>query len=250
MCVLCMSRKGKVDISAGHGNLSMCWCSSSSSSWCARGTRGSAAHCNRFLFHINCNTIVSNYNMFLTLPAFCWILLQQSLFSWLHHQHHLSTQQIRPFSDFLALVPRLYNYNSITQHKNTNPIQAMSHAISTYIGSTAAHRALASPLLVIRYLPNLVNTTVMMIMIHKIVIVVTSAKLWQVSVAWMAWVLLCRVLCSLLNGIFYLNIRYNFVLTIESSCLLHIYAQFYKVCFHWNLDSKYWNLVALFSQRT
>ena len=68
-------------------------------------------------------------HMFLTLPAFCCILLQQSLFSWLHHQHHLSTQQIRPFSDFLALVPRLYNYNSITQHKNTNPIQAMSHAI-------------------------------------------------------------------------------------------------------------------------
>ena len=24
----------------------------------------------------------------------------------------------------------------------------------------------------------------------------------------------------------------------ESSCLLHIYAQFYKVCFHWNLDRK------------
>ena len=188
--------------------------------------------------------------MFLTLPAFRCILLQQSLFSWLHHQHHLSTQQIRPFSDFLALVPRLYNYNSITQHKNTNPIQAMSHAISTYIGSTAAHRALASPLLVIRYLSNLVNTTVMMIMIHKIVIVATSVKLWQVSVAWMTWVLLCRVPCSLLNGIFYSNIRYNFVLTIESSCLLHIYAQFYKVCFHWNLDRKYWNLVALFSQRT
>ena len=111
-------------------------------------------------------------------------------------------------------------------------------SISTYIGSTAAHRALASPLLVIRYLSNLVNTTMMMIMIHKIVIVLTSIKIWQVSVFWMAWVLLCRVPCSLLNGIFYSNIRYNFVLTIESSCLLHIYAQFYKVCFHWNLDRK------------
>ena len=59
-------------------------------------------------------------------------------------------------------------------------------SISTYIGSTAAQRALASPLLVIRYLSNLVNTTVMMIMIHKIVIVLTSVKVWQVSVASLA----------------------------------------------------------------
>ena len=91
--------------------------------------------------HVECRTLqqvsvphqlqhdCQQLHMFLTLPAFCCILLQQSLFSWLHHQHHLSQQQIRPFSDFLALVPRLYNYNSITQHKNTNPIQAMSHAI-------------------------------------------------------------------------------------------------------------------------
>ena len=68
----------------------------------------------------------------------------------------------------------------------------------------------------------LASTCLMWLWCCTIIIVILSnfLKRESSSLGWHG----CRYrgLCSLLNGIFYLNIRYNFVLTIKSSCLLHI----------------------------
>ena len=169
---------------------------------------------NRFLFHINCNMIVSN-------KCSSHFLLQQSLFSWLLHQHHLSTNKSGHFQTSWLLFARLYNYSlptricvlrkHKTQQYESDPGILLSH-LHIYWSTPRSPR---SRLLVIRYLPNLPNMTL-------VAIIVMLINLWRgsLSLGWHgSW---SRVLCSLLNGIFYSNIRYNFVLTIKSSCLLHI----------------------------
>lgn len=168
---------------------------------------------NRFLFHINCNMIVSN-------KCSSHFLLQQSLFSWLLHQHHLSTNKSGHFQTSWLLFARLYNYSlptricvlrkHKTQQYESDPGILLSHNI---YWSTA--RRPRSRLLLIRYLPNLLNMTSVVI-----VVILINFLRESPSPGWPGcW---SRALCSLLNGIFYLNIRYNFVLTIKSSCLLHI----------------------------
>ena len=94
---------------------------------------------NRFLFHINCNMIVSN-------KCSSHFLLQQSLFSWLLHQHHLSTNKSGHFQTSWLLFARLYNYSLPTrmcfaQTQNTTIwIRSRHLAISQHIlvDSTAA----------------------------------------------------------------------------------------------------------------
>lgn len=101
--------------------------------------------------------------------------------------------------------------HNTTQQYESDPGILLSH-LHIYWSTPRSPR---SRLLVIRYLPNLPNMTL-------VAIIVMLINLWRgsLSLGWHgSW---SRVLCSLLNGIFYLNIRYNFVLTIKSSCLLHI----------------------------
>ena len=97
-----------------------------------------------------------------------------------------------------------------TQQYESDPGILLSHNI---YWSTA--RRPRSRFLLIRYLPNLLNMTSVVI-----VVILINFLRESPSPGWPGW--WSRALCSLLNGIFYLNIRYNFVLTIKSSCLLHI----------------------------
>ena len=112
----------------------------------------------------------------------------------------------------IILFPQESVFCANTKHNNMNPIQASCY-LTTYIGRQRGGHALA--LLLIRYLPNLLNMTSVVI-----VVILINFLRESPSPGWPGW--WSRALCSLLNGIFYSNIRYNFVLTIKSSCLLHI----------------------------
>lgn len=104
---------------------------------------------NRFLFHINCNTIVSNKCSLTTLSSTAKLIFLTSPL----HQHHLSTNKSGHFQTSWLLFARLYNHSLLTMcvcnaaHKdnNMNPIQASCYlSLTTYIGRHRGRHALAS----------------------------------------------------------------------------------------------------------